>query len=293
MQNLRQFEKPGVVEVRQGAGGLAKLVVTTRRSCGEIYLQGAQVTGFAQTGAHPLLFVSQGSRFAPGKAIRGGFPIWFPWFGARAGNVAHGVARITEWDLVAVSADPEDGAIIRLRLPQERLTGSWAGLRAECQLTLAGSLEVELLVVNASDEEVIEFESCLHTYFAVSDIEAVALTGLKDAQYIDHLKTEELCTQSTEWLQIHSQTDRTYVHTTSTVEIQDPGYGRSIRVEKQGSASTVVWNPWTTQVLADLGPGEYRRLVCVESGNVGLDRISLPPKETARLQVRIESVPLG
>ena len=49
----------------------------------------------------PSRFSSK-SLFTPGKAIRGGVPVIFPWFGPRAEGKpgpAHGFARITEWAL--------------------------------------------------------------------------------------------------------------------------------------------------------------------------------------------------
>ena len=73
--------------------------------------------------------------------------------------------------------------------------------------------------------------------------------------------------------------DRIYLNATGTVEILDPRFGRKIRVEKQGPASTVVWNPWIakSQQMPDFGDEEYERMICVESGNVASNSISLPP----------------
>ena len=76
------------------------------------------------------------------------------------------------------------------------------------------------------------------------------------------------------------------------VQTGDPVLRRRIVINKQGSASTVVWNPWTTQALPDLAPEEFRRFVCVESGNVGPDRITLEPGASRILTVRIETGPL-
>ena len=93
-------KSPDFVAVVTGNGGLAKIAVTTPFSTAEIYLHGAHVTHFQKRGEPPLLFLSRRSRFAPGKPIRGGVPICFPWFGNREGEPSHGFARITEWQLV-------------------------------------------------------------------------------------------------------------------------------------------------------------------------------------------------
>jgi D-hexose-6-phosphate mutarotase len=62
-------------------------------------------------------------------------------------------------------------------------------------------------------------------------------------------------------------------------------------VEKQGSASTVVWNPWITKArqMPDFGDEEYERMVCVESGNVASNSINLPPGGSSTLTVKLSS----
>ena len=70
----------------------------------------------------------------------------------------------------------------------------------------------------------------------------------------------------------------------------DGNLGRVIRVEKSGSNSTVVWNPWTTQKLPDdFDPAEHKHMVCVESGNVKQNKILLAPGKTSALKVILMS----
>ena len=118
---LEQFNEsfgiPGRVMFDSGTGALTRARLTTPWSTAEVYLHGAQVTGFQKVGEPPLLFLSRQSRFEPGKAIRGGVPICFPWFGPRPGGPAHGFARITEWDLAESKAVAGGGVGLRLRLP--------------------------------------------------------------------------------------------------------------------------------------------------------------------------------
>jgi D-hexose-6-phosphate mutarotase len=75
------------------------------------------------------------------------------------------------------------------------------------------------------------------------------------------------------------------------VQIIDPKLGRRITISKEGAASTVVWNPWSdkAQVIPDLGNDEYPQFVCVESGNVGPDKVTLKPGETSTLSVSIST----
>jgi glucose-6-phosphate 1-epimerase len=48
-------------------------------------------------------------------------------------------------------------------------------------------------------------------------------------------------------------------------------------VEKNGAASTVVWNPWAEKGagMADLGDPAWRGMVCVEAGNVADNEVRL------------------
>src|SRR6266852_8057527 len=111
MQSLdalnERFGLRGVVRFEAGSGGFVRAAVTTRAAEGHVYLYGAQVTHHRPAGQEPLLFLSPQSRFEAGKAIRGGVPIVFPWFGARAGDPTapdHGVARISAWAVESVEA---------------------------------------------------------------------------------------------------------------------------------------------------------------------------------------------
>jgi len=98
-------------------------------------------------------------------------------------------------------------------------------------------------------------------------------------------------TETEDAIKISSEVDRVYLNTRSAVEIHDPAFKRTIVVEKEGSASTVVWNPWIAkaQQMPDFGNDEYQRMVCVESGNVASDKLRLEPGKTSVLKVRIGS----
>jgi D-hexose-6-phosphate mutarotase len=76
-------------------------------------------------------------------------------------------------------------------------------------------------------------------------------------------------------------TDNAYLDTRAPLELVDPTLGRVIRTEKQGSATTIVWNPWQQGAasLADLGDEEWRVMACVEASNILESAISLSPGE--------------
>ncbi|MEI6351753.1 MAG: D-hexose-6-phosphate mutarotase, partial [Verrucomicrobiota bacterium] len=107
------LELSGKVRLVTGSGGLPRIEVTTALAEAHIYLHGAHVTHFAPTGQSPVLFMSAQSAFLPGKPIRGGVPIIFPWFGPRQNDPAspaHGFARTQSWATESI-AEHTDGSI--------------------------------------------------------------------------------------------------------------------------------------------------------------------------------------
>ena len=286
---------PGRVTFMDGRGELPMLEVNTAWSTAGIYLQGAHVTHFKKKNEPPLLFLSQCSRFAENEPIRGGVPVIFPWFGPREGLPQHGFARLKLWELKEFAPAPDGSVSVRFRLPDCPEASAFPPFTADYVVTVNEALTLQLLITNQSPNEVFTFENCLHTYFEVGDIHTVSITGLKGLGYLDKVANFAQQTETNDALRISSEVDRIYLNTTGAVEIADPQLGRRIRVEKQGSTSTVVWNPWTAkaQQMPDFGNEEYERMVCVESGNVASNQIKLPPGQTSTLSVKLSSEPLA
>jgi glucose-6-phosphate 1-epimerase len=288
---LKRFEIPGRVTLLEGNGELPKIEAITDWSSAEIYLHGAHVTDFQKKGEPPLLFTSQFSRFKQGQAIRGGIPLIFPWFGAREGEPSHGFARISEWELHEATALPDGGVTLRFSLPEIAENATWPAFTANYVVRITDTLELELIITNAAHDQQFSFESCLHTYYAVGDISGVSITGLKGATYLDKAENFAQKTDTADSIRVTSELDRTYLGTSAPIEIHDPKLRRKIRIDKENSLSTVVWNPWIakSQQMPDFGNEEYKQMVCVESGNVGKNRTVLAPGRSSVLKVKISS----
>src|ERR1700728_3044729 len=103
-----KFAIAGNVEFVETEHGLIKAVIARDGMSGELYLQGAQVTAWRPAGAEPVIFLSSHAILAPGKAIRGGIPVIFPWFGPHPTDPKapqHGIVRIAPWRVDKVEAD--------------------------------------------------------------------------------------------------------------------------------------------------------------------------------------------
>jgi D-hexose-6-phosphate mutarotase len=295
-QTVREIksDSPARVTFLDGQNELPMLEVCTPWSTAEIYLLGAHVTHFKKKDEAPLLFMSQCSRYEVGHPIRGGVPVILPWFGMREGLGVHGFARQRPWEVKEVVPSPNGKVSVRLRLSDCPEASAFTPFTADYVVTVADSLTLQLIITNDSATDVLPLENCLHTYFEVGDITAISVKGLKGVHYLDKTANFAKKTEKEDVIRFASEVDRAYVNTTTPVEIVDSRLGRKILVEKQGSASTVVWNPWIAkaQQMPDFGNEEYTHMVCVESGNVATDALKLAPGETTTLTVKLSSASL-
>ncbi|MGO8678618.1 MAG: D-hexose-6-phosphate mutarotase [Limisphaerales bacterium] len=285
---------PARVAFLDGQNELPMIEITTAWSTAEIYLPGAHVTQFKKRDEPPLLFMSQCSRFTEGQPIRGGIPVIFPWFGPREGLPQHGFARLKSWDLKELAPAADGSVSLRFRLPDCPEASTLPPFTADYVVSVKDTLTLQLIITNGSADEVLSFEDCLHTYFEVGDCTAISIHGLKGVSYLDRLENYARKVETADFIRIGSEVDRTFLDASGPVEIADPVLGRRICVEKEGSASTVVWNPWIakSQQMPDFGNDEYKNMVCVESGNVAANEIKLAPGQSSTLTVRLGSKPL-
>ena len=276
-----------------GQGGLPMLAVQTPASEAHIYLHGAQVTHFQRRGERPVLFMSAKSQFAEGKAIRGGIPVILPWFGPREGKPLHGFARLHAWRLGEIQTLPGNEARVVLHLPTCPEAAEWPRFEARCVITVGEDLVVELSVTNTDPARALDLQTCLHTYFAVADIAKVEVRGLKNVGYLDALEDMAPKAQTEDPIRFNAEVDRVYENSPHTVEIADLVWKRVISVEKEQSHSTVVWNPWIAkaQRMPDFGDDEYLRMLCVESGNVWHNSLTLAPGALTMMRVRLSTRP--
>lgn len=285
---------PAGIRLDAGRGGLARLSIDTAACSAELYLQGAHLCRWQpRSQAHPVLWMSAESRFESGAPIRGGVPVCFPWFAAKAGDPSapgHGVARINPWRLESATIEPDGAALLRLALvcgPQHTAhLPHDVGLALEFRLGAA--LSMAFSVTNPGPAPV-TFEEALHTYFAVDDVRHVTVAGLKGATYIDKVDGGRRKTQAEDLVTIDAETDRLYLGTGSDVTLSDPARRRSIRVVKTGSRSTVVWNPWVakSKAMPDFGDDEWPGMICIETANAADNAVTVPARASHAMTAAI------
>jgi glucose-6-phosphate 1-epimerase len=291
-----QFEIPNALRFEDAAGGLVRAVISTPAAEADLYLQGAHLTHWTPRGQRPVLFLSAKSLFTPGKAIRGGVPVIFPWFGPRGDGKpgpAHGFARTTEWAVEGAKLRDDGNVQITLALaPNDTSRGlGYASFHLRLRVTIGSSLEMELETRNEASEP-LTYEEALHTYFAIADIRQASVSGLEGTTFIDKTDGFKRKKLGNEPLRIAKETDQVHLSTEATCVIHDPVWQRRIIVEKSGSDSTVIWNPWIekTKGMSDMAPDDWQGMLCVETSNAADNAVHLAPGASHKLtaSIRVE-----
>ncbi len=297
MGSYRDFEIPGILAI-DDKHGLTRLKITTNTCSAELYLQGAHLTQWQPRQHQPVLFLSERSSFTKGKAIRGGIPIIFPWFGARTANScdprsdgpAHGFARTSDWQLVSSSMNGEQ-LTLSLALNANEVSQSlgFEQFQVNYKLTIGCELELQLTVENHSAKQIC-FAEALHTYFLVGDSEQISIEGLAGNEYYDKTDSFKKKRQEETILTLRGETDRPYINTEATVFLHDAVMKRSISVSKSHSKTTVVWNPGAelTAKMADMSAEAWKQMVCIETANALENAITLKPGAVHTMTAKIE-----
>jgi len=293
-----QFAIPGQVSFKEGPGGLVIAEVRNSHATASIALQGAHVMTWAPRKQRPVIWLSKFAKLAPGKSIRGGVPVCWPWFGAHATETkfpGHGFARTVQWDVVSTEALRDGATRLTFRVVLDDATrAQWPQASEALNVVTVGkALEIALVTRNTGSTP-FTLGDAFHTYFEVSDIRDCRIHGLGNCPYLDKVDGGKK-KQQVGPVTIGEEVDRIYLDSVADVLIDDPGYNRRIRVTKRGSHSSVVWNPWTDKAakMGDFGPDGFLQMVCVESTNAADDVVQVPAGGEHRLWVRYSIEPLG
>ena len=297
-----RFAIPFKLRFETAEDGLIVAEVTNAHATARVCLQGGQILRWQPTtSAEPVIWMSSDAKFAPGKAIRGGIPVCWPWFSAHATEASfpmHGFARTQPWQVKSTRSLDDGSTEISLTLPiTAAMQAMWAHqTQVDMLINVGETLKIALITRNLGDVDFTITEA-LHTYFAVSSIAQIEVNGLHGVHFHDKAAgwTEG---DQTGAISFGEEVDRVYVNTPDRCTIVDAGFKRRIHIAKLGSQSTVVWNPWAARAaqMGDLGSGEnvdgWKRFVCVESANALENAVTVPAgkSHTLAVEYRVESL---
>lgn len=294
----RRFAGTDFLSFGEKAPGFITVEVKTAFSTATVALQGAHVLTWQPKGQKPVIWLSKAAKFVPGKSVRGGVPLCWPWFGPHATEAAypgHGFARTIPWSLRAARKLP-DGRV-RLEFAPEMSSAArkqWPQASSvKVSITVGQELVVGLATKNTG-KSAFQLGQALHTYFEIGDIRQTSVAGLAGCNYIDKVDGGKRRKQKGE-VTFSGETDRIYQGTTGCCGIVDPVLKRTILITSTGSRSTVVWNPGKEKAakMGDFGNKGEDRMVCVETANAADDVITLAPGETHRMTAQYRVIRHG
>ncbi len=286
----KHFSISKTLEFIEGAGGLPFISINNASAKSLISLFGGQVLSFQSAdSATDLLFLSSKAFYDGGKAIRGGIPICWPWFGADPEGLnrpSHGFARILLWTVVKTVAINNFTTQVTLQLTPNALSKElWLhDFHLTLEITIGSSLILELVTRNTG-AKAFTISQALHAYFQISDINQIRVLGLEDKHYLDKLDQYQQ-KQQLGVITFANEVDRIYTEFNDPISIIDPILNRKIKIQSFGNKTTVVWNPWAKNSanMADLNNDDYQRFVCVEASNTGPDIITIASGQEHRLK---------
>ena len=286
----------GQLRFFEGSGGLPFIAVNHQHASALISIYAAQVLSYQPADEkQDLLFVSSKANYSTGKTIRGGIPVCWPWFGPdpdQRQRPNHGFARLQLWEVCAAEAAVDETKIVLQLSANEQIAAIWDyPFTVTLEITVGKTLGLTLTTENTG-KKVFAITEALHSYFLVGDIGNVQINGLEETHYRDKLAADKQKYQQGAVI-IGEEVDRIYTGVKDRVIIDDLALKRQIEIFSPKSDHIVVWNPWvnTIQSMADLADQDYQRFVCVETGHMAGEPITIAPDEAHELLTEIKILP--
>ena len=287
---LCEFEIENELQFVDIEHGFTYIEINNAKAHATISTYSGQVLSYRpKTQKDDLLFVSDKAYYESGKAIKGGIPVCWPWFGADPddlGRPAHGFVRNRQWEVSGSESLADGSTKVILELADSEETRKiWPHpFKLNIEITVGDSLGVALVTHNNGDKNV-TISQALHTYFYVGDIGKVSVLGLDGVEYLDKVDDFDEKTQSGP-VTINGEVDRIYKGVSGELVIEDESLGRKIRIASTGCSTAVVWNPWSeiAASMGDLDDDDYRKMICVETANAGPETVEVAAGNSYRLE---------
>lgn len=289
-----EFSIAGSVQFVAGEGGLPFITVQNQSAKAVISVYAGQVLSFQPTNeAEDLLFKSAKAYYQDGKAIKGGVPICWPWFGPDPegqNRPSHGFVRNRAWNVVSTTAlsDAETQVVLGL-VDTEETRAIWPQFfELKLEITVGKTLKLEMVTRNTGNQPFM-LTQALHTYFRIGHIDQVQVLGLEDTHYLD--KTDGGAEKVQDGVvAIAKEVDYVYKNVAGELVIVDAALARRIRITSSGSQTAIVWNPWAENSvkMADLDDLDYQKFICVETANAANEIIAVQPQREYRISAIYE-----
>lgn len=279
------------VKFVEGQGDFPVIEIANEHALAKISVYAAQVLSFQPVGQSEVMFLSSQAYYQSGKAIKGGAPICWPWFGPdpeAKGRPNHGFVRNRLWQVREVASTQDGSTQVKLGLTDTAETREiWDySFDLEIVITVGNVLTIELVTRNTGQQP-FSITQALHSYFKVGQIDRVAVIGLSDKEYIDKVDDRQQKTQSGT-VTFSAECDRIYLDVPPELTIEDRSLNRNIVITATNSKTAIVWNPGAevAENMADLGDKDYLNFVCVETANAANEVIEVAAGDEYKMTAR-------
>jgi D-hexose-6-phosphate mutarotase len=281
------FARDNNLQFSEGEAGMTKVDITFNEATLELYLQGAHITRYQPVTDVDLLWMSDSAVYQPGKALRGGIPLCWPWFGADSQNPdrpQHGYARTSDFNVLSTLATDQATSITLTLDPAQSPCPDWKNnVRLEFEIRLSAALWIEMRSHNLSDSP-LTLSNALHNYFSISSRQRIAVPAVTGLTYLDKLQNYQPQLQSSA-LTINGEVDRVYQAPPASIDLLDPDRQINTSMYCWGNNNLVIWNPGAqkAQAMADFDDDGFEQMICIEPANALEQSITLQPGEGHRL----------
>ncbi|MFT7530701.1 MAG: glucose-6-phosphate 1-epimerase [Gammaproteobacteria bacterium] len=142
--------------------------------------------------------------------------------------------------MISVEATADDASQIVLALSTEDVRKEYQPSQFSLTLEVTVGKELSLSLTCRNDSEsMFQISQALHSYFRISQLTEVAVTGLDETQYLDKCSNLQVKQQQGP-LVFDREVDRIYQSVSHPTELSDRSLGRNIRINSRGSGSVVV-----------------------------------------------------
>jgi len=251
----------------------------------KIALDGANIFEYTKVGEEPLLWLSQLSDFEPSKAIRGGVPICWPWFGMNEDETKaqHGFARTSKWKLRdSHEIDSCTTKLILILQDTKQSREIWDyKFELILEIVISDTLTLSLKTTNLDTKDM-QITQALHSYFNISNISDVSIKGLEKKPYLDALSMKKEIQDNS--ITFSKEIDRVYQEVDKEIVLNDKT--KRVSIQNFGSSSCVVWNPWIDKCsrMSAMKADAYKEFVCIETSNAFDDFVVLKPQKSHTLK---------
>ncbi|MDX2368941.1 MAG: D-hexose-6-phosphate mutarotase [Colwellia sp.] len=287
----------GQVQQVELSSGLSALIIEHKNTQAKVSLYGGQVLSWQPTDEKEVFWLSKNTTFEQGKAIRGGIPLCWPWFGVhpndsenKSGN--HGFARCQLWQVDNIDMN-EQGVEVSLSCQGKGISDLWPFTYRLTQVLFFGKTFNQVLTMTNLSENDAYYTGALHSYLSVSAPVNATIAELAKAPFDDKL-TGKACTPQPSVTTLANgidPVDRIY-HSNEVMKIVDSHWQRTIELKSTNTKQWVFWNPGVelANSMVDIHESGEQEFICLEAANTQMQLLGAGKSLTMAQSVTVTAL---